>query len=215
MKIRIDSSHCNSTIQGYSRFDNGMEDYWYYADHLFETGRSYGLVSEYMQGCMYLSYLLGGKIKLEDGLEISVDGRNVQAEDLSMLSWNIEPYYEKYKNLTVRRSIAKALEKNAAEESFEQLAEIFVLTEPRYGRKLSQLSGERWRASTALGYASGRKIFYAPYMPSLFYSRMNMLPEIINFLTSHDCMVLLPVGSDTYIKNCVDECIIITGFSHR
>ena len=48
MKIRIDSSKCNSIIQGYSHFNNGMEDYWYYSDHTFETGKSYGLISEYI-----------------------------------------------------------------------------------------------------------------------------------------------------------------------
>ena len=64
MKIRIDSSKCKSIIQGYSYFNNGMEDWWYYSDHTFETGKSYGLISEYMQGCMYLYYLVGGKINL-------------------------------------------------------------------------------------------------------------------------------------------------------
>ena len=77
MKIRIDSSKCSSVIQGWSRFSNGMEDYWYYSDQLFETGKSYGLISEYMQGCMYLSYLLGGKIKPEDNLEIYIDDRKI------------------------------------------------------------------------------------------------------------------------------------------
>ena len=159
MKIRIDSSKCNSIIQGYSRFSNGMEDYWYYSDYTFETGKAYGLISEYMQGCMYLSYLIGGKIALEDGLEIYMDEQKANAERLNDISWNIEPYYEKYRNLVVKKSIEKALKKEIVSETFEQIAKVFTLTEPRYDRKLSQLSGERWRASTAIGYTLGKRIF--------------------------------------------------------
>lgn len=209
MKIRIDSSKCNSIIQGYSHFNNGMEDYWYYSDHTFETGKSYGLISEYMQGCMYLSYLIGGKIELKDGLEIYIDDRKTDAAGLDDISWNIEPYYENYKNLVVKKSIEKALKQGFVSDTFEQIAKAFALTEPRYDRKLSQLSGERWRASAAIGYASGKRIFYVPYKSSNHYSSMNQLPEIIRFLTDHDCMVLLPVGSDKYIPECVDECIYI------
>lgn len=209
MKIRIDSSKCNSIIQGYSHFNNGMEDYWYYSDHTFETGKSYGLISEYMQGCMYLSYLIGGKIELKDGLEIYIDDRKTDAVGLDDISWNIEPYYENYKNLVVKKSIEKALKQGFVSDTFEQIAKAFVLTGPRYDRKLSQLSGERWRASAAIGYASGKRIFYGPYKSSNHYSSMNQLPEIIRFLTDHDCMVLLPVGSDKFIPECVDECIYI------
>lgn len=209
MKIRIDSSKCNSIIQGYSRFSNGMEDYWYYSDYTFETGKAYGLISEYMQGCMYLSYLIGGKIALEDGLEIYMDEQKANAERLNDISWNIEPYYEKYRNLVVKKSIEKALKKEIVSETFEQIAKVFTLTEPRYDRKLSQLSGERWRASTAIGYTLGKRIFYSPYKPSNHYTQMNQLPEIIKYLTDHDCLVLLPVGSDEYIPKCVDECIYI------
>lgn len=209
MKIKIDSSKCNSIIAGYARFSNGMEDYWYYSDLEFETGKTYGLISEYMQGCMYLSYLIGGRIIPEDGVEIYLDESKTDAKRLSDISWNIEPYYEKYKNLTVKKSVDSALEKGFVSESFEQIAEAFILTEARYGRKLSQLSGERWRASAAIGYAMGRKIFFGPYRSSSAYSHMNALPEIINFLKARDCLVVLPVGSDKYIKGIVDECVYI------
>jgi hypothetical protein len=186
-----------------------MEDHWYYSDQIFETGKSYGLVSEYMQGCMYLSYMLGGKIKPEDGLEIYIDAQKTDVNKLNDIGWNIEPYYEKYKNFVVRKTIENALRKELVPESFEQIAKAFVLTEPRYDRKLSQLSGERWRASAAIGYALGKRVFFGPYASSEHYSRMNALPEIIRFLKEKDCMIVLPVGSDIYIKRIVDQCIYL------
>ena len=122
-------------------------------------------------------------------------------ETLKDISWNLEPSYESYKNLIVRKSIEKALKSGHVEESFEQLAESFCLTPERYDCKLRQLSGERWSASAAVGYASGKKVFYAPYNARL--------EHMISYLTSHDCMVLLPVGSDMYLKDHVDQCIYI------
>ena len=209
MIIRTDASKCIHILQGYSFFNNGMDDYWYYSDTVFKTGRSYALVSEYQQGCMYLSYLLGGQIEIKDGLEIYLDDNRVTQETLKDISWNLEPSYESYKNLIVRKSIEKALKSEHVEESFEQLAESFCLTPERYDRKLRQLSGERWSASAAVGYASGKKVFYAPYNASNFYSSNARLEHMISYLTSHDCMVLLPVGSDMYLKDHVDQCIYI------
>ena len=209
MIVRTDTSKCTHCIQGYSRFNNGMSDYWYYSDHVFKTGRSYALVSEYRQGCMYLSYLLGGQIKIEDGLDIYLNDNRITQDKLNSISWNLEPNYEPYKNLIVRKSIEKALKNGYVEESFEELAESFCLAPERYDCKLSQLSGERWSASAAVGYASGKKVFYAPYNASNFYSSNARLDQMISYLSSHDCMVLLPVGSDMYLKDHVDQCIYI------
>lgn len=209
MILRTDASKCKYIIQGYSSFNNGMSDYWYYSDLVFETGKSYALISEYQQGCMYLSYLLGGQIEFENGLEIYLDETRITQEILKNISWNLEPYYETYKDLCVRKAIEKALRQGYVEETFEQLAEAFILTPERYDRKLRQLSGERWSASAAVGYASGKKVFYAPYNPSHFYSSNARLKYMIDFLTSHECMVILPVGSDMYLKDLVNQCIYI------
>ena len=209
MILRTDASKCKSILQGYSCFNNGMSDYWYYSDIVFETGKSYALISEYQQGCMYLSYLLGGQIEFKDGLEIYLDETRITQNTLKNISWNLEPYYETYKDLIVRKAIEKALKQGYVGESFEQLTEAFWLTPERYDRKLRQLSGERWSASAAVGYASGKKVFYAPYNPSFFYSSNARLKYLIDFLTSHECMVILPVGSDMYLKDFVDKCIYI------
>ena len=128
---------------------------------------------------------------------------------LEQTSWNLEPSHEKYKNAVVKKSIEKALLKNRCIEEFDKIAEKFILTEPRYDRKLFQLSGERWRASAALGYANRKRIYYAPYKPSNFYYQMcqSGLLKVLKELTSDGAIVLLPVGSDEFLKHIVDECI--------
>ena len=209
-EVKIDSSKCVSLIEGGAWLDKTIYDSWRYADLTFESGKIYGIISEYMQGCMYLSYLLGGRVDFGN-LQIYFNKKKIEKEDLSLISWNLEPSHEKYRNKEVKKSIEKMLQKSKCEDSFEKIAEKFILTEPRYSRKLFQLSGERWRASAALGYAAGKQIFYAPYERSQFYYCMSQtgLIKVLRNLTDSGAMVLLPACSDVVLKHIVDECVYL------
>lgn len=209
-QIKIDSSKCTSLLEDVHQFDKSMYDCFWYSDFSFNSGKIYGIVSEYRQGCMYLSYLLGGKVEFGN-LRISLNDKQVFKEDLASISWNLEPEKEKYKNETVKKSIEKALRKSSREESFNTIAEKFVLTEPRYSRKLRCLSGERWRASAALGYAKEKKIFYSPYESSEFYYQMSQsgLLKALRNLTEDGAIVILAGGSDVVLKHIVDECVYL------
>lgn len=190
--------------------DKTIYDCWYYADLTFESGKIYGIISEYGLGCMYLAYLLGGRVDFGN-LQIYFNKKKIKKEDLSLISWNLEPSREKYRNKEVKKSIEKMLQKGKCEDSFEKIAEKFILTEPRYSRKLFQLSGERWRASAALGYAAGKQIFYAPYETSQFYYSMSQtgLIKVLRNLTDSGAIVLLPACSDVVLKHIVDECVYL------
>ena len=105
-------------------------------------------------------------------LRLFSNGCELSRKMLEQISWNLEPSNEKYKNAVIKKSIEKALIKNQYTEEFDVIAEKFILTEPRYDRKLFQLSRERWRATAALGFAYRKKIYYAPYKSSKFYYDM-------------------------------------------
>ncbi len=210
-EIKVDSSECISLVEGVALLEGKkVYDSWRYKDIQFESGKIYGLISEYEQGAMYLSYLLGGKVDFGD-LKIYCNDIELSRGDLEQISWNLEPTNEKYKSAVVKKSIVKAIQKNECIENFDAIAEKFILTEPRYDRKLFQLSGERWRASSALGYVKQKKIFYAPYKPSKFYYQMcqSGLLKALKELTASGAIVLLPVGSDDFMKCIADECIYI------
>lgn len=210
MNIKIDASKVTGVITGSEKFSKGFYDTWYYKDIEFVSGKIYGIVSEFQQGCMYLSYLLGGKLELGD-LQVYIDGRKVYKDDLKRISWNLEPLEEKYKNKRVRKAIEQSIIKNGCPETFEEIADAFYLDERRHDVKLKCLSGERWRASAALGYVSGKKLFYAPYECTRFYWSMyhsNMF-KALRYLADKDAITLLPVGSDAFIKSVVDECIYL------
>lgn len=110
MRIKIDTSKVTGVVEGGAFLDKDFYDTWHYKDVEFESGKIYGLVSEYGQGCMYLSYLLGGRVDFDE-LQVFIDGNCVTETDLMALSWNLEPAKEKYKNKTVKKSIEQAIKK--------------------------------------------------------------------------------------------------------
>lgn len=79
------------------------------------------------------------------------------------------------------------------------------MTESRYNIRLKQLSGERWKASAALGYVKEKKIFYTPYETSDFYYQMLQrgLLKVLRNLTEDEAMVLLATGSDVASESYV------------
>lgn len=206
--IRIDVIQRNMAEGGtYFGKDYGY-DCLHYRNLRLESGRIYGLISEYGQGCMYLSYLLGGRVDTKE-LSISVNEKKASRRELEKLSWNLEPSREWYRNAVVIKAIQKAIKKNGLKDNFSDIQQKFYLTPPRQDRKLFQLSGERWRASAALGYVEGKQIFYAPYKTSKFYYQMcqSGLLKALRELTDSGAVVLLPCGSDDFLKHIVDECI--------
>lgn len=64
MKIFVDTSKVSGIVAGIHSFSDEIWDSWLYKDIMLDSGKIYGLVSEYHQGCMYLSYLIGGRIDL-------------------------------------------------------------------------------------------------------------------------------------------------------
>ena len=215
--INIDSSRCTSLLEGGAFVGREkLYDIWRYNSLKFESGNIYALVGEYGQGCMYLSYLLGGKVDFGD-LKIYINGSEIRKPDLELISWNLEPNEERYGSMAVRKSIEKALGRNKSLESFSDIQDKFLLTQERFGRKFKCLSGERWRASAALGYAEECRIFYAPYKTSNFYYQMcqSGLLKALRELTDAGAIVLLPVGSDEFVKYIADKCLYIKPCSYN
>lgn len=206
-KIAIDTSACKSVITGH---DVKLNDTWYYSDQIFESGKIYAIVSEYGQGCEYLSYLLGGRIDFEN-VKVYCNASLVDQKKLSDVSWNLEPSCEPYGKKQVRKSIERVLRKNSNNDDFQTIADKFLLTPERYDRKFMHLSGERWRAASAFGYVQNKKIYFAPYKPSIFYYRMyqSSLLKALRELTKFGALVILPTGSDEFIKHIADEIIYI------
>ncbi|MCM1167345.1 MAG: hypothetical protein NC299_09140 [Lachnospiraceae bacterium] len=205
--ITIDTSSCKSVVTGY---DEALNDTWYYCDLSLESGKIYGLVSEHGQGCEFLSYFLGGRISF-DNVKVYFNGNLISQSRLNEIGWNLEPLRESYGNKVVKKAILHALKNEANETKLQDIAEKFLLTPERSSRKFNRLSGERWRAAAALGYAQNKRIFFAPYNTSNFYYQMcrSSLLKCLRELTESGAMVVLPCGSDAFIKHIADEIIYL------
>lgn len=205
--LRVDTSACVSMITGY---DPAMNDAWYYSDQTFESGKIYGLVSERGQGCQFLSYLLGGRLPFEQ-VRMFCNGAPVAQQDLRQVSLCLEPSEDGYADRNVRQSIGKALSRCRRQETFEDVADKFLLDPQCVDRTFGALSGMRWKAASALCYAQRKRVFYAPYKPSVFYyqSCQSMLLKPLRELADDGALVLLPVGSDELIRHIADEVVYL------
>ena len=187
--IKIDTSACKSIISGR---DLILNDTWHYSDQVFESGKIYGIVSEYGQGCEYLSYLLGGRVQFEN-IKVYCNGSLISQNDLNDVALNLEPSCEPYGKKQVKKSIESALLKNSDKGDFSLIADKFLLT------------------ATAFGYAQNKRIYFAPYKTSSFYYKMcqSCLMKALRELTNSGALVILPVGSDEFIKHIADEVIYL------
>ena len=199
--IQTDTSACR-VLTGY---DARLRDTWYYQNVTLQSGHIYGIVSEYGQGCAYFAYLLGGRIPPGD-VQILRDQVPVSQRELSAVAWNLEPYGEPYGRKPVRRAITQALSHRPDAGSCAAIAEQFQLTPERYDRKFIHLSGERWRAAAAFGYAQGKQIFFAPYQTSAFYAQMlrSGLLKVLREIADAGALVILPVGSEAVMRYAAD-----------
>ena len=91
------------------------------------------------------------------------------------------------------------------------MAARFQLTPERYDRRFVELSGERWRAAAALGYAQHKQIFFAPDRPSICYAQRcrQGLVQALRQLTDSGAVVVLPTGSDTFLRQIADEVVYL------
>ena len=199
--IQTDTSACR-VLTGY---DARLRDTWYYRDITLQSGHIYGIVSESGLGCAYFAYLLGGRISPGD-VRILRNQVPVSQRTLSAAAWNLEPCCELYGRKSVRRAITQALSRRPDAGTFAAVAEKFQLTPERYDRKFIHLSGERWRAAAAFGYAQGKQIFFAPYQTSAFYAQMfrSGLLKALRELADSGALVILPVGSDAVMRYAPD-----------
>ena len=137
-----------------------FEDTWWYRSLEFESGKIYALISEYGQGCRYLSYLLGGRVDFED-LKVYLNENEVLPKDLSLISWNLEASGEKYGRSTARKEIEQALSQNNSKESLEDIQQKFLLTEERLDEIVLAERGTLESLCRA-GICQRQKIFFSP-----------------------------------------------------
>lgn len=144
-------------------------------DFEFSMGHLYGIVGEFGEGGVALSCGITGNTGYYEG-KIYIDDIEKTMKDVVDISWYIGGdlhlnernvlFHKKpqiYKN-TIKEQIEYGINCGKTEESFFAIQNMFSVSSERVGRNINFVSGERWKASAAIGYANGKSIFCYPWM---------------------------------------------------
>lgn len=182
----------------------------------FTFGKAYLLDSEPDGGGWTLSWIIGGLLEQDEGV---IKKNNViypleeRKKDSCCVRHNLGRRFLFWEE-TVRKQIRRGL-KSARGQFFRSEEEIirrFHLSPERLDRPLRYLSGEGWRASCAIGIASGKRIFCFPYMPSMYLEEYVQLEDIIEVLKETGALVLIPTKATEGTRKLCDEVVSITDF---
>jgi hypothetical protein len=180
----------------------------------FEFGSSYLLDTTSSRAGWALSWLIGGALVPQSG-NIYLNDKLVSRNELRGISWLIR--FDHIKRMgfitqSIRRQIRSGIEKPRYTHQLneENIIKYFKLTQETYNRPITQLGSEAWRASCAIGFANGKRIFCFPDMgifrPSLIKEyRTLWFEDVIKFLKSSGSLILYPAPLSKDIEGVFDH----------
>lgn len=199
------------------KFRNYMNsiDLLYNGEFSFRQSKVYGIVSNYGEGGWGLSYLLAGKISIED--ENVIVGNHIYCKnDYVEEGWYVGEGLKKKgffsREMTVKNQIAKALKNSNNNLSSKDIISKFDLSQDRVNYKLTQLSWESWRASIAIGYAHGKKIFCFPWLDTAYLKDLILNTGFIfyiNILRKNGAVIIIPSSDELLLKYISDEIVVL------
>ena len=185
--------------------------------YVFEFGKSYLLNGSIGEGAVALNLIIGGVLKPSRG-NILLDDVTVDQTDLRQLSWYVRQDEIRRWGLfpmTVREQLIHGIRKyrGSCLNTVDQIAAQFQLTSPRMERRLTQLSHESYRASSAIAVANGYRIVCYPHAdtrPGLIDEYYDLwLKSNITALKACDILVLFPANAHNKALTLCDEIVEI------
>ena len=185
-------------------------------NHYFEfhTGNLYGIIGEFGNGGAALSCGLTGNTNFYEG-KIYVDDKEMPMEHIINKSWYVGLDLNKSKSLfrrkkTIKQQIEYGARTSSQEFNIDTIQNIFRLSDERIDRNIECVSGERWKASAAIGYANGRKVFCYPRMNSNDIEHFKVqLSKTIEYLIQSRCIVIMPTTTEENVKKICTKYSIV------
>lgn len=166
----------------------------------FQMGNLYGIVGEFGNGGAALSCGLTGNTDFYEG-RIYIDDKEETISNIIKNSWYVG--YDLYgshnplRRKTIKEQIETGVRATHCELSAKTIQDMFYVSEERVGRNIKKVSGERWKASIAIGYAYGKKIFCYPWMNSRDVEHLKeQMAKNIKALIDNKCVVVLPTTKE-------------------
>lgn len=177
-------------------------------DYQFKSG-TYVLQGECATGGWALSMLLAGKDKVQSG-QIIMEDKKLNINDLQMRTCYVGEDAGLKKccgllSMSVEEQILYGIKRRLSyDENVESIKSKFGLSDQRFNRKIKYMSGERWKASMAIGYALGKEIYCFPWMNSKTIRKLERCLRIcIPSLQLVDAIIIIP----TTYANVLDDII--------
>lgn len=190
-------------------------------DFDFSSGNLYGVIGEFGEGGASLSCGITGNTEFYEGI-FYLDGIKKNIKDIVDISWYVgnDMYQNEKKRMlyaknkinkrTIKEQIEYGISCQKISMDFDTIRELFEISSERVNRNIEFVSGERWKASAAIGFANGKKIFCYPWMNTKDINHFeNQLTKTIEVLIKYDCIVIIPTTKMDNIKKISENGHII------
>lgn len=187
----------------------------------FEKGKLFGVVGEFGEGGAALSCGLTGGTSFYEG-EIYIDGIEKTYKDLVDISWYVgNDMYSlkkvgicferpKINKRTIKEQIEQGVKSRLTVSDCTTIQEMFQISNERIERNIAFLSGERLKASAAIGYAFGKQIFCFPWMNSNDFEHLKeQLSKVVDVLLNAGCTVIMPTTKAENIEKVFTGGVIV------
>jgi hypothetical protein len=185
----------------------------------FLGGNIYGLCSDYGCGSWGVSDCIGGRCSEYEG-SIQLNGKNVGCSELLAISCFVSEYsfldeYPDKKILSARDAISNALASSNAPYTVDEIKRIFALSEERFDRDIWYVSGEIWRISIAVGFASAKDVFCFPWVNEREIDQVYL--SALSILKKHSKLILIPSSQERSLKKICDHTILfrLNGYIYK
>lgn len=147
---------------------------------------------------MYNNKFAKNKNYYDHPLTAMVNGVETPLEELTRCCCYLDvkeyPLFNSKKK-TVRKLINAGLKNGIVNKSFNEICDIFELSQDRLDRAICFVGNERFRSMSAIGYAFGKQVFCFPWLSDMMYNYYaNNIMSISNALECLGLMSIIPHG---------------------
>lgn len=196
-------------------FCESIVDYLTDNTFVFDKGKIYGIICEHGSGGDAISAIMSNYVICKTA-EVYIDDAKATALDVKNLGWYVgKSEYTKgliTREISARKALINAVKKYQRYNSIDEVIEDFHLTSGRLNYELSKYSGEKWRASLAIGYACRKEVYCFSWLNTAHFSSILLSSGVFRFfkrLKEEGCIIILPTSRKENVAGLVDEVIEI------
>lgn len=187
-----------------------------------KAGNLYGIIGEFGNGGAALSCCISGDTNFHKG-EIIIDGEITDITTLAENSWYIgndlrsnkskrfmrrKPRFQSH---TIKDQIQAGINNHSIQYDCDAICKLFKISPERAERNIEFVSGERWRASVAIGFSHGKSIFCYPWLNTQDIERNKMeMINTINTLIDHNKIIILPTTKEENVAELSNRVHFLT-----